>query len=704
MTTKKSNKTREELVEELLEKANRFELIGRIAQHTTAILDQSELFRKAVNLISHTFKYHSVNIMLVEGNEIVLKAATLPGLHHLEGKLRIKIGNEGITGWVAQKGQPLIVPDVSLDRRYYYVNQEEMKTRSEIAVPIKSKGKVIGILDAQSTNLNAFTNLDRTTLQTIADQLAISIENATLYETAQQEIDERIQAENALELSEKRFRSLYENAILGIYRTTPDGKIILANPALLRLLGYSSFEDLSKRNLEKNGFEAGYPRSYFKRQIEKNGTVIGMESAWKKKDGSALFIRESATAVYDEQGNIQYYDGTIEDITEQKELKEQLLQAQKMEAIGRLAGGIAHDFNNLILVIQGYCELVSTQLTKNDPLQKSIQQISKAGERAESLTQQLLAFSRRQVLKPKLFDLNKLVSEMKKMIRRLIGENIELLSLSDSKKGFIKADPSQIEQVIMNLVVNANDAMPAGGRLTIQTRNIRITKKIVCQHSEVNPGYYVKLSVIDTGVGIEETILNHIFEPFYTTKEKNQGTGLGLATVYGIIIQSNGQICVSSEVGKGTRFDIYLHKVRASDERADKDLLSMESFGGDETILIVEDEESVRTLACEVLRTQGYNVLEAAQGGDALLICEQHKTTIDLILTDVIMPRMSGKELVKRLLPLQPNMKVLYMSGYDSGIIKDTQSANETFNFIQKPFKPKEMMRKVREILDQNNE
>ena len=380
--------------------------------------------------------------------------------------------------------------------------------------------------------------------------------------------------------------------------------------------------------------------------------------------------------------------------------EEQLRQSQKLEAVGQLAGGIAHDFNNLLTVINGYSDLSMKKLQAEDPLRLNLKEIRKAGDRAAALTRQLLAFSRKQVLQPKILDLNAIISELEKMLRRLIGEDIDLRTVCAPDLGSTKADPGQIGQVVMNLAVNARDAMPHGGKLTIETRNVQLTAEYARHHVAVIPGWYVLLAVSDTGSGMDEQTRERVFEPFFTTKETGQGTGLGLSTVYGIVKQSGGNIWVYTEPGMGTTFMVYLPRVDQGAEEYKQSLEVAEVLRGSETILLAEDEEMVRNLAREILGTYGYKVLDAASGGSALLICEQYKESIDLLLTDVVMPEMSGRKLADRLAGLRPAMKVLYMSGYADNAIVHQGVLEEGTNFIQKPFSPDALAGKVRDVLD----
>ncbi len=393
--------------------------------------------------------------------------------------------------------------------------------------------------------------------------------------------------------------------------------------------------------------------------------------------------------------------------------QEQLAHAQKMEAVGRLAGGVAHDFNNLLSVVLSYTELILGELRANDPLRPDIEEIAAAGRRANELTRQLLAFSRQTALETKPVALNEIVSGMDRMIRRIIGADVALTFLPQPDVGSVNADPGQIEQVIMNLIVNARDAMPTGGKLTIETQAVYLDASRAAERHEVAPGHYVMLAVTDTGVGIDKEMQSRIFEPFFTTKDIGKGTGLGLATVFGIVRQSGGHVSLYSEVGNGTAFKLYFPRAEDAGEPAEAPP-SSESVAfsseppsvletarrGSETILLVEDEEPVRVVVRDVLRRHGYRVLEAPNGGEALLICEQYGASIDLLLTDVILPHMNGRQLAERVAPLRPSMKVLFMSGYTGESVSQHGILESGASFLQKPVTPGELTRKVRLVLD----
>ncbi len=517
------------------------------------------------------------------------------------------------------------------------------------------------------------------------------------------DITERKKAEAALREAEEKYRSIFENAVEGIFQSTPDGRFLAVNPAMARILGYESPEELltHRTDISTQHYVDENSRAELERMLAEHGVVVGFECEVFRKDMSRIWTVENIRAVRDDGGALACYEGSIEDITERKTLEQQLRQSQKMEAVGQLAGGIAHDFNNLLTAITGYSELTMMRLQPEDPLHRNLEEIKKAGDRAAALTRQLLAFSRKQILQPKVLDLNSVVSGLENMLRRLIGEDVDLRTAPKPGLGSVKADPGQIEQVIMNLAVNARDAMPRGGKLTIETGNVFLDEEYARRHVAVSPGHYVMLAVSDTGTGMDEGTRARIFEPFYTTKEAGKGTGLGLSTVYGIVKQSGGSIWVYSEVGRGTTFKVYLPLVgEAGQEYRRRDEVE-EDVRGTETVLLAEDEEVVRTLAREVLETYGYRVLEAANGGAALLICERHEEPIHLLITDVVMPEMSGRELADRLAALRPEMKVLYMSGYTDNAIVHQGVLDEEANFIQKPFAPRRLARKVREVLDE---
>jgi PAS domain S-box-containing protein len=422
----------------------------------------------------------------------------------------------------------------------------------------------------------------------------------------------------------------------------------------------------------------------------------------KRKDGQVIWVSDTAVVVPGSESH-PLMEGIIVDITERRLLENQLQQARRMEAVGRLAGGVAHDFNNLLTIIKGYVELALKRCAEQPELRGNIQRIEDAAERAVTLVRQLLAFSRKQVLKPKVLDLNSIVLNMDKLVRRLMSERIEMKTQIDKNIGAVKADPGQIEQVILNLIVNARDAMPNGGKLLIETGNIELDSTFGHDQASIKPGPYVMLSVTDTGIGMSAETLAHIFEPFYTTKESGRGTGLGLSTVYGIVKQSGGHVSVYSELGKGTTFKVYLPRVDDPVQApATVEAPGSASAEGAETILLVEDEPAVRELARMVLSERGFSVIEAQSPEDAVRLAGKHGVEIHLLLTDVVMPGMSGHDLAKQLTARHPNLRVLYMSGYTHNMIAENGTLEEGLSFLQKPFTPQVLTQKVREVLSRS--
>lgn len=640
--------------------------------------------------------------------------------------------------------------------------------------------------------------------------------------TVLRDVTDRSYAETALREREEHFRRLFEDSPIGIYRTTPDGQFLLANPALIRMTGCASFEELSKLSIEKDIAMPGYDRAAFQRRIDQEGEVRGLDLNWRRRDGTIVHVRENARAVRRGNGTVIYYEGTLEDITDQKRfeaalrrqeellrnvithipggvfwkdrrsvylgcnelvaraagrrpeemvgltdfdfgfapaeaesyrecdrrvmetgvpvlnleetqtrsdgkftlltskvplrdesgavvgilgvyqditdrkrLEEQFRQAQKMEAIGRLAGGIAHDFNNLLTVINGFSQVVLDLIGDDSPARSLIDEIAMAGDRAARLTRQLLTFSRQQVVNPRVLNLNSVISGTDRMIARLIGEDIIVSTTLELDLWPVKIDRGQVEQVLMNLVVNSRDAMPTGGRLTICTRNVPQDEG----PSDLKPGRYVALSVSDTGVGMDDAVKARVFEPFFTTKGVGKGTGLGLATVYGIVVQNGGHIQLESQPGQGTTFTIYLPYRAESMSIADSVIPTGPRPQGTETILLVEDEPAVRALDRRVLESCGYEVLEAADGLEAVRLVGRHEGPLHLLVSDVVMPHLGGGQLAEQLHAMNPRLKVLFVSGYTNDEVVRHGVGSE-YDFLQKPFTPTALAHKVREVLD----
>ena len=507
------------------------------------------------------------------------------------------------------------------------------------------------------------------------------------------DISERKRGESELRRSEERYRSIVENTHEGICVCDSEHNVTYCNPRLVDLLGYDEADPYLQ--CDQIHFEEDRIETERRFERQRSGLRESYDKRLRRKDGSTLWVSASASPVYDDHGGFAGSLCMFNDVTERKRLEEELLQSQKIQAIGQLAGGIAHDFNNLLTVILGHCGVMEGKLSES-PMLKSVVEVRKAGERAAQLTQQLLAFSRKQVLRPRVISMNQLVLDTEVMLRRLIGEDIELADALDPEVGNIKADPGQIEQVLLNLSINARDAMVNGGHLLIETQRQELDAAAAKLRS-LPPGHYVALSVSDTGCGMDEQTRSRIFEPFFTTKAPGVGTGLGLSTVLGIINQSGGSISVYSEVNVGTTFKIYLPLVEEPAAAEESRQFTPDPAAG-ETILIVEDDPSIRTLAADVLREHGYRVLEAGRAEEAVTACELYPG-LNLLLTDVIMRGMNGPELADLLLASRPTLKVLYMSGYSEKGVAQQGTLNPGVNFLQKPFRPEELLCKVGEVL-----
>lgn len=675
-----------------------------------------------------------------------------------------------------------------------------------------------------------FVRLDGTIVDVEVTGISLTYEGKPAVQAIARDITDHKRAKEAIQKSEERFRLLFERMMDGFYLTTPDGKFVDMNPALIKMFGYSSKEEMMQVDIkEELYFSIEERESFLRDSVKEELDVYRM----RRKDGSVIWVEENGRYLRDKEGNILHQEGIVRDITERKQteealqkseanyrnliesspaiiyaaqpfppyatlyvspnvsifgftpdewyshpdfwinlifeedrtrvlrtiektrnrnfdnefdteieyritaldktiywiqdkgrftfdqkgnrtgwqgvmlditktkaLEEQLRQAQKLESVGRLAGGIAHDFNNMLTAISGYSALTLRRLKEDDPLRGNLEEIKKAADRSAELTYQLLAFSRQQILQPKVIYLNQIISDTSQMLERVIGEDIDLITVLNTKAAPVKVDPGQITQVIMNLVVNARDAMPRGGRLTIETANVFLDPAYTSRHPGVLPGAYVMLAVCDTGIGMDSGIQKQIFEPFFTTKEVGQGTGLGLATVYGIVKQSGGNIEVFSEEGAGTTFKIFLPRVAEPVEDENRKGIPAALAGGTETILLVEDEEQVRNLTREILNECGYTVIEAQNGVEALSICSSRECKFHLLMTDVVMPQMGGRVLADTLSERSPDLKVLFTSGYtDDAVVRHGIIETNT-NFIQKPFTPEDLSNKLREILD----
>jgi PAS domain S-box-containing protein len=500
--------------------------------------------------------------------------------------------------------------------------------------------------------------------------------------------------------TEASYTTLVQHAPIGIYRSSPDGRFLAVNAALVRMLGYESAADVLGLDLARHVYaDPGERDRLLTRDSYTDHDYDEVEATWKRKDGRLLTLQLNVRVARNGVGRVEYYETFVRDLTDQRRLQQQLVQSQKMEAVGRLAGGIAHDFNNLLTVITSYSDLLLEDLAPTDPKREDVEQVRHAADGAAALTRQLLAFSRQQVLAPRVVNLSAVVQGVEKMLHRVIGEDVDLVTALDPNVGAVKADVGQLEQVLMNLAVNARDAMPTGGKLTLETANVEHEADYAREQEASPVRRFVMLAVSDTGIGMDEATKARIFEPFFTTKEPGKGTGLGLATVYGIVQQSGGFIWVYSEVGRGTTFKIYLPEVDAPVSSMG-DAAATELPRGTETVLVAEDAEAVRAVTRQVLERQGYTVLEAPHGDAALALAAAHDGPIHLLLTDVVMPGLSGRQLADQLTKLRPDTRVLYTSGYTDDAVVRHGVLEAGIAYLQKPFTSGGLARKVREALD----
>ncbi|MEP6692721.1 MAG: PAS domain S-box protein [Gemmatimonadaceae bacterium] len=516
-------------------------------------------------------------------------------------------------------------------------------------------------------------------------------------------------AEEALRESEERLRAMFEQAAVGMAHVSMSGEWLRLNQRVCDIVGYGR-DELLARTVQStlHPDDAGAHAEQMRRMTAGEISTTALEQRHVRKDGTTIWTTLTLSMLREVNGAPKYCIAILEDITQRKQLELQSFQSQRLEAVGRLAGGVAHDFNNLLTAITGYSDALLDAMDADDGRRTDVQQIRRAAEHAAALTAQLLAFSRKQVLRPKVFDLTTVVVGMDSMLRRLIGEDVHLDTVAggdgDTLRGRVKADPGQIEQVVMNLVVNARDAMPDGGHITLETAIVDLGENYAHRHVAFVPGPYVMLAVTDTGCGMDKETQGRVFEPFFTTKGPGKGTGLGLSTVYGIVKQSGGYVWVYSELGHGTTFKIYLPRVEDAVDlpRAPEAPKSQEALRGTETILLVEDEDALRTLMHRALAKYGYTVLEARNGREALAICEAYTDRIHVVVTDVVMPEMGGRELVDRLATLRTGepIRVLFMSGYPGGDMVRRGVLDAQTAFLQKPLTLASLARKIREILD----
>jgi len=596
-----------------------------------------------------------------------------------------KVGRS-CTAYVFRTGKANLIPQSEFDRLVGLGEVELVGSPSPawLGVPLKTPTATIGVLVVQHyQNENAYDYRDLEFLDSVGGHIALAIE--------------RRRGEEELRKSESMLSLLFEHNPLPTWLYDVESlRFLRANQATVGQYGYSQEEFAHMTILE---IRPETEREKAVTYLETMSAESEEHGFWthQKKDGKTFEVELISHELLYAGRRVRLV--VAQDISERRHLELQLRQSQKMEAVGRLAGGVAHDFNNLLMVIKGHTELLLNTLLPSDPIARKIGQIDRSADRATTLTRQLLAFSRLQVLQPQVINLNSVVEEMGKLLPRLIGEDIELILRPNQKVGTIRADASQMEQVIMNLAVNARDAMPNGGKLLVETSNCELDQAYTSSHPLMKPGSYVLLDVTDTGTGMDEEIQAHIFEPFFTTKEKGKGTGLGLATVYGIVKQSGGFIWVYSELGKGTSFKIYLPRVDEPEVATGTPKVSAEIPSGTETVLLTEDEQDVREIAREFLESGGYKVIEAKNGQEAVELAAKHREQIDLLVTDMVMPGMTGQDLAVRLQQEHPGLAVVFMSGYSEHAATEMANADPSVRLMTKPFSRSAILRTVREIL-----
>ena len=678
---------RKRMEDEIRRRNRELALLNRVIAASAAGLEIEAVLETACRELARAFDMPQATATLLNEEKTAVQVVAeyrAEGRPRTLGAVIPTTRNTSLQSLLQYEG-PLVAGDALGDPRLAPVHDllRQNGLVSLLVLPLRISGELVGSLSLETTDSRRFSEEEVSLAWNVADQAAGALARARLTRTRQ------------------HLSTAIEQAAESVIITDTQGVIIYVNPAFERLSGYS--------RAEATGQSPGFLKSdrHDPAFYQELWATISAGQIWhgrfvnKSKDGSLYTEDATVTPVRNQNGAIVSFVSVQRDVTRELELEAQYRQAQKMEAIGRLSGGVAHDFNNMLVVINGYSELLlGRYLSDSNPARKHVEEIKKAGERAAALTRQLLAFSRQQVLQPEVLDLNGVVADLEKMLRRLISEDIDLATALDRGIGRVKADPGQIEQVILNLAVNARDAMPQGGRLLIETANIILDETYTRQHLDVTPGLYVMLAVSDTGIGMDAETQSHIFEPFFTTKERGKGTGLGLATVYGIVKQSQGAIWIYSEPGRGTTFKIYLPRVEeTTPTEAEPRPTSLDLPSGAETVLLVEDEAAVRDLARQILELGGYTVLEAGHGDEALLLSEQ-QGPIHLLMTDVIMPGMSGPELAERLVKQHPEMKVLYVSGYTDEAIVHHGVLGAGLSFLQKPFTPDSLIRKVRQVLD----
>ena len=666
-------------------------VVDEVARIVTSTLDIDQIYEKLATEVKKLMDFDRIvlNVIGDEADSYIVKYVS--GVHVGGRKVGSVVPIEGtMVEQVPRYGRPFLRQDFGASNAFP-LDPERVRAglSSNIVVPLTTKGRTMGTLGLLSRRVSAYGPKEQAVLERLADLIAPAVENARLFET--------------LRDSEERHRSVVETSPNAVVCIDSDGIIVAWNPAARAMFGYAEQEALGKPFdiLIPDSYRSAYWKALERLKAGNEPRSIGLarELGALRRDGSEFSVELSLAEWETHDG--KFYTGIMRDITERKQLEEQLVQARKMEVVGQLAGGVAHDFNNLLTPIIGYSALGIDELSQDHPVHRYLGQIQQSAERGADLVRQLLGFARRQLVQPRVLNLNGQVIDTEKMLRRLIGEDIDLVCQLEPDLGLVKVDAGQIEQVLVNLSVNARDAMPDGGRLTIATANVALDAGSIPEATGLASGRYIKLSVGDTGAGMSEEVRSHLFEPFFTTKGVGEGTGLGLATCYGIVKQCGGEIHALSEPSQGTTFEIYLPRLDREVTPVADDGEPDELSAGKETVLLVEDEPAVRRLGAEVLRRQGYMVLEAANGQEALQVTQEGgRHRIDLLLTDVVMSRMGGRELADRLRPLMPKMKVLFTSGFPHQGPSPGDGTEHDIAFMPKPFTPVELIRRVREVLD----
>jgi PAS domain S-box-containing protein len=690
--------------------ANRLGVLSSVShEFAEATRDSERLLDTVAKRLAEVVKDQCVVRLLSEdGRELVPVAVhgvddTAERLLHEVFSDPVPLDANPISRMVLETGEPFVAakfdPDTVRPRptQKFFDWARRVGLHSLLILPLRKGPTSFGqlLLTRYRPESPSFDERDLNFARALADHAAIAVANSRSYAAEQSARAAAEKAIDDLQASEARYRLMFDKSPLPkwMYDAQTLG-FLDVNDAAVREYGYSRNEFLAMTVADlRSPNDVAAPPEVASAGVRPKFHILRL----RKKNGEVILVEITSHAFKLEGRTCRL--AVAKDVTERLRLEEQLRQSQKMEAVGRLAGGIAHDFNNVLSVILSYCEMMLGDLKPGEPMREDVDQVRKAGMRAAELTRQLLMFSRQQVIEPKVLDLNDVLAGMDKMLQRILGADIDLVSLPTQQLGRVRVDPGSMEQVIMNLVVNARDAMPTGGKLTLETGNVTLDEEYAERHHGVTPGPHVMLAVSDTGTGIDKATLERIFEPFFTTKERGKGTGLGLSTVFGIVQQAHGSVWVYSEPGKGTTFKVYLPRV---DDAVDSPRVpeAATTRRGSETILLVEDDDQVRAVARDILGRHGYRVIEARHAGEALLHTERHPGRIHLLLTDVVMPQMSGPELAKRLVGIRPDMKVLCMSGYTDDSIVRHGVLESRVAYIQKPITPEVLTARVREVLD----